>query len=68
MYALGHKRTFSGVCVMSALPPKADIMQRNRDVRFVPKAANRSNSPLLQELANFPRRAQPTITRLISIR
>jgi hypothetical protein len=25
MSALGHKRTFSKVCVMSALPPKADI-------------------------------------------
>jgi hypothetical protein len=23
---------------MSALPPKADIVQRDRDVRFVPKA------------------------------
>jgi hypothetical protein len=23
---------------MSALPPKGDIRQRNRDVRFVPKA------------------------------
>jgi len=25
MSAFGHKRTFSGVCMMSALPPKADI-------------------------------------------
>jgi hypothetical protein len=26
------------VLAMSALPPKADIVQRDRDVRFVPKA------------------------------
>jgi hypothetical protein len=36
--ALGHERTFSEVCGMSALPPKADIGKRHRDVRFVPKA------------------------------
>jgi len=33
----GHKRTFSEVCVMSALPPKADMVQHDRDVRFVPQ-------------------------------
>src|SRR6516165_9650940 len=38
--ALGHKRTFRDVQPMSALPPKADIRQRNCDVRFVPKADN----------------------------
>ena len=38
MFALGHKRTFSEVCAMSALPPKADIAERKKDVRFVPKA------------------------------
>jgi hypothetical protein len=26
------------VRIMSALPPKADIVQHDRDVRFVPKA------------------------------
>ena len=36
MSALGHKRTFGKVRVMSALPPKADMAQRDRDVRFVP--------------------------------
>jgi len=36
--ALGHKRTFWEVCATSALPPKADIVGRNGDVRFVPKA------------------------------
>jgi hypothetical protein len=27
---------------MSALPPKADMVQRGRDVRFVPKADSRA--------------------------
>jgi hypothetical protein len=38
MSALGHKRTFRGVLAMSALPPKADIVGHDGDVRFVPKA------------------------------
>jgi len=38
MSALGHKRTWLGEFAMSALPPKADIVQSDRDVRFVPKA------------------------------
>jgi hypothetical protein len=36
--ALGQKRTSHHVRSMSALPPKADIRQGNRDVRFVPLA------------------------------
>jgi hypothetical protein len=36
--AMGQKQTFRGANVMSALHPKADIRQRSRDVRFVPKA------------------------------
>jgi hypothetical protein len=36
--ALGQKRTSDKVCVMSALPPKADIDKRDGNVRFVPKA------------------------------
>jgi hypothetical protein len=36
MSALGHKRTFAEVCLMSALPPKADIVEREWNVRFVP--------------------------------
>jgi hypothetical protein len=31
-------RSMRQVCVMSALPPKADFRQRSSDVRFVPKA------------------------------
>jgi hypothetical protein len=38
MSALGHKRTLQRVRLMSALPPKADIAEQDRDVRFVPKA------------------------------
>jgi hypothetical protein len=35
---MGHKRTFGPFIAMSALPPKADIRQGNRDVCFVPIA------------------------------
>jgi hypothetical protein len=38
MSALGQKRTPEFVRVMSALPPKADIMECDRHVRFVLKA------------------------------
>jgi hypothetical protein len=36
MSALGQKRTSDWRLSMSALPPKADIRQRDRHVRFVP--------------------------------
>jgi hypothetical protein len=35
---LGQKQTLDWRPLMSALPPKADMVQHNRDVRFVPKA------------------------------
>jgi hypothetical protein len=38
MSALGQKQTSDWRPLMSALPPKADIRQRDRDVRFVPIA------------------------------
>jgi hypothetical protein len=38
MSALGQTRTFRWDAVMSALPPKADIAERDRNVRFVPEA------------------------------
>jgi len=38
MSALGQKQTSAHVRAMSALPPKADMNQHSRDVRFVPKA------------------------------
>jgi hypothetical protein len=36
MAQLGHKRTLRDEAVMSALPPKADIVQHGCNVRFVP--------------------------------
>jgi hypothetical protein len=38
MSALGQKQTLKRPRLMSALPPKADIDERDRHVRFVPKA------------------------------
>jgi hypothetical protein len=38
MSALGQEQTLMTAWAMSALPPKADIHRRERDVRFVPKA------------------------------
>src|SRR5215472_5351336 len=38
MSALGQKRTFCIALPMSALPPKADIGTRSRNVCFVPEA------------------------------
>jgi hypothetical protein len=38
MSALGQKRTLRRSNGMSALPPKADIVERDRHVRFVAKA------------------------------
>ena len=38
MSALGQKQTSRHLQTMSALPPKADITDRRRHVRFVPKA------------------------------
>ena len=38
MSASGQKQTFRNVQPMSALPPKADIAERDWHVRFVPQA------------------------------
>src|SRR5215469_1816264 len=43
----GSKADIGAVRAMSALPPKADIAERRRDVRFVPKADIRGSSSLL---------------------
>jgi hypothetical protein len=37
MSPLGHKRTFGSIQPVSALAPKADMVQHDRDVSFVPK-------------------------------
>ena len=39
MSALGQKQTFNRLTLMSALPPKGDIVEHDRHVRFVPKPA-----------------------------
>ena len=36
--ALGQKQIFKRLRLMSALSPKADMTEQDRDVRFVPKA------------------------------
>jgi hypothetical protein len=48
MSALGQKRTSRWLRVMSALPPKADIAERDPHVRFVPitDMANEKSSAL----------------------
>jgi len=38
MSALGQKQTLRHLQPMSALPPKADMVEHGCDVRFVPKA------------------------------
>ncbi len=38
MSSMGHKRTLNAVHPMSALPPKADLSERDQHVRFVPEA------------------------------
>jgi hypothetical protein len=38
MSALGQKQTSGHNQIMSALPPKADIVEHDRYVRFVPEA------------------------------
>jgi hypothetical protein len=52
MSALGHKQTFRNAIVMSALPPKADISQCNRHVRFTPESRH------LQRNSRCPLRAK----------
>ena len=49
--------TFRESRAMSALPPKADMVQHDRDVRFVPKAdishCSDRRLPLVQVIADF---------------
>jgi hypothetical protein len=44
MSALGQKQTLDCCPLMSALPPKADMVQHGGNVRFVPKADIRIGS------------------------
>jgi hypothetical protein len=51
MSALGQKQTLECVRAMSALPPKADMVQRGRDVRSV--CAPIREAALLQKLSRL---------------
>jgi hypothetical protein len=46
MSALGQKPTSDPVCGMSALPPKADIVQHGGNVPFVPEPDSCGAAPL----------------------
>jgi hypothetical protein len=63
MSALGHKRTFGHLRIMSAFPPKADIGRACRDVCFVPKANPHAADPKISVCLTRPamgaRLAQP---------
>jgi hypothetical protein len=64
----GQKRTLKRLKPMSALPPKADIAERDRNVRFVPKAevsrctngtiqlVRRQTRPLIDDVSALGRR------------
>jgi len=66
MSALGQKRTSEYARPMSALPPKADMVQHDRDVRFVPKA---DIGPMKQRICVLGRcrATQPGPNRLGSV-
>jgi len=52
MSALGHKQTLRRVNQMPALTPKTDVVQHDRDVRFVPKADIGAHSITSSALSN----------------
>ena len=49
MSAMGQKQTSANVWMMSALPPKADIVGRPLHVRFVPIADIQASLALLRD-------------------
>jgi hypothetical protein len=54
MSALGHKRTSRHVRFMSALPPKANIVRRELNVRFVPNSGHRAAIDPFSASLDFP--------------
>jgi hypothetical protein len=66
--ALGHKRTFCDVRVMSALPPKADIDRRHLNVRFVPLATKRTAANRTYRDSGEPRGSSPPTPSYIRVR
>src|SRR5262252_2492838 len=53
MSALGQKQTLGKARLMSALPPKADMVQHGRDVCFVPKADSCSAAKSIERSDDF---------------
>jgi len=50
MSALGQKRTSKRGTLMSALPSKEDVVQHDRDVRFVPEGDQERRKPVFSLL------------------
>jgi hypothetical protein len=50
MSHMGQKQTSRPEISMSALPPKADMVQHDHDVRFVPKADVKTGSRQIDKL------------------
>jgi hypothetical protein len=70
MSALGQKRTLEHVDVMSALPPKADMVQRDRHVisRSRPiGACTVEFSPVVAEDCKAPAHSQHILLRALSV-
>jgi hypothetical protein len=59
MSALGHKQTSRLILPMSALPPKADIRTRSRNVRYVPITDIAASRVLLCVLSVMQVRCRP---------
>ena len=63
MSQMGQNRTLNRLHAMSALPPKADIVQHGGNVRFVPKAdISLDTLPAPGVAAIFGRRLLPMAT------
>jgi hypothetical protein len=68
MSALGQKQTSAHVRVMSALPQKADIADRDWHVRFVPKAdsCTAANSKASDEPVGFTQAKGRTVATAVA--
>ena len=64
MSALDHKRTSQDVRVMSALPPKADIAERDYHVRFVPQADITASLDFVLGVVSMSAKRQKQTSRL----
>ena len=62
LFALGLRRTSENCCITSALPPKADIAEHHRHVRFVPIADIRLGQKRVHEVV-FTRKLKPYFSK-----